>query len=168
MTEIGFRIAELVDQFRRIGETQMRDLPIYNASLDVEAVGFQPIGGRWIGILITPWFMSALILPPAKTEMDINGFGSKTQEVLPSGTFAFVSGALEAVGAYQSLPLYSPMGAFESQDGVRRAAKSHLIALLTPPAEAQYTAATTSRSRRRFLFGGGSTDEARVRPPVRQ
>ena len=163
MTEIQSRISELVDQFRHIGVTQMRDLPIYNASLDVEAVGFQAVGERWIGVLITPWFMSAILLPPSKTTLDIKLVGKKSQEVLPAATYAFVNGGVETVGGYKSLPLHSPMGAFTSQEGARQEAQARLTTLLTPPVPEPAAApqgdarqAPCNLSRRAFLRGHGS------------
>jgi [NiFe] hydrogenase assembly HybE family chaperone len=143
MTEIESRIAELVAQFRQIGATQMRDLPIYNACLDVEAVGFQALGERWVGVLITPWFMSAILLPSIKTALDNGKLGQTSQEVLPSATRAFMSGGIETVGSYKSHPLYSPMGAFTSQEDARHEAQVRLIALLAPPAEMPKDAPTT-------------------------
>lgn len=162
MSEIESRVAELVDQFRRIGTAQMRDLPIYNARLDVEAVGFQAIGERWIGVLITPWFMSAILLPQVKTALDAQLMGQKSQEVLPAAAYAFVNGGVETVGSYKSLPLHSPMGAFESQECARREAHARLRALLTPAAELPKPAPASREvppqspgdpSRRAFLFG---------------
>lgn len=160
MTEIASRVAELVDQFRRIGETQMSDLPIYNARLGVEAVGFQPIGECWIGVLITPWFMSALLLPPARTAMDYSLIGKKARQVLPGGTFDFVSGGIETVGGYASLPLCSPMGAFATQDSARRQAQARLLALMTPPDATPQAAAPDSPGRRNFLRVRATTSPA--------
>lgn len=160
--DIESRVAELVDGFRQIGATQMHDLPIYNPRLEVEAVDFQAIDERWIGVLITPWFMSAILLPTAKTAMDIKGIGKKTQEALPAGTFAFVSGGIETVGSYQSLPLCSPMGAFASQDGARAHARARLLGLLTPPAEVPDSAAPASLSRRDFLRVEGKASRNRL------
>ncbi|MBK7664499.1 MAG: [NiFe]-hydrogenase assembly chaperone HybE [Sterolibacteriaceae bacterium] len=162
MNDIESRVAELVDEFRRIGTAQMQDLPIYNPRLDVEAVGFQALGERWIGVLITPWFMSAILLPTVKCALDPRLFGQKCQELLPAATYAFVNGGVETVGSYKSLPLHSPMGAFESQESARREAQARLSALLTPPAESPEPAPATGDapsplpgdpSRRAFLFG---------------
>lgn len=162
MNGIESRVAELADQFRQIGAAQMRDLPIYNDRLDVEAVGFQALGERWIGVLITPWFMSAIFLPQVKTAPDAKLIGQKSQEALPSATYAFVNGGVEAVGSYKSLPLHSPMGAFKSQEDARREAQVRLNALLTPPADTPMHAPATREaaaqspggsSRRAFLFG---------------
>jgi [NiFe] hydrogenase assembly HybE family chaperone len=132
MTEIESRIAELVAQFRQIGATQMQDLPIYNACLDVEAVGFQALGECWVGVLITPWFMSAILLPSNKTTLSSGTLGRTSLEVLPSATLAFMSGEIETVGGYKSRSLHSPMCAFTSQENARHEARVRLAALLTP------------------------------------
>jgi [NiFe] hydrogenase assembly HybE family chaperone len=174
VSDIQSRIAELVDEFRRIGVTQMCDLPIYNASLDVEAVGFQSLGERWIGVLITPWFMSVILLPPVKTELDIKLIGRKSDELLPAAAYAFVDSGVERVGSYKSLPLYSPMGAFRSQESARREAQARLTALLTPPAEAPKTPAAQEGtrqapinfSRRAFLRGRGNAGLVEGDAPV--
>lgn len=164
MTDIESRVAELVDEFRQIGASQMRDLPIYNPALDVEAVDFQPLGELWAGVLITPWFMSVMLLPPAKAPFDAALIGRKSQETLPAGNFGFVYGGVDVSGAYKSLPLHSPMGAFKDQLSARLEARSRLIGLLTAPAEvtksppaAEDSAPQTPSdlSRRAFLFGRG-------------
>jgi [NiFe] hydrogenase assembly HybE family chaperone len=146
MTEIESRIAELVARFRQIGATQMRDLPIYNACLDVEAVGFQALGKHWVGVLITPWFMSAILLPSNKTALDNGTLGQTSVEVLPSATHTFMSGGIETVGGYKSLSIHSPMGAFTSQEDARHEARVRLTALLTPSAEIPKDAPTTPRA----------------------
>ncbi|MBK8535587.1 MAG: [NiFe]-hydrogenase assembly chaperone HybE [Candidatus Competibacteraceae bacterium] len=160
MTAIESRIEELVAHFRQIGVIQIRDLPIYNAGLEVEAVGFQAVGNRWIGVLITPWFMNAILLPSEKTALDAKLIGQKSQEALPAATCAFISGGDETVGGYKSLSLYSPMAAFTSQDRARHEAQARLTALLTPPAELPKPVAQESPpqepanlSRRAFLRG---------------
>lgn len=164
VSEIETRVAELVDEFRQIGVSQMRDLPIYNPALDVEAVDFQPLGDHWIGVLITPWFMSAVLLPPGRTPFDAVVFGRKSEHPLPAGSFGFVDGGVERAGAYKSLSLHSPMGAFGNQEVARLEARTRLIGLLTPPPEpkesgaAPQNAATRSAvdsSRRAFIIGRG-------------
>lgn len=160
MTAIESRIEELVAHFRQIGVIQIRDLPIYNAGLEVEAVGFQAFGDRWIGVLITPWFMNVILLPSEKTPLNAKVIGQKSQEALPAATCAFIGGGDETVGSYKSLALYSPMAAFTSQSSARHEAQARLIALLTPPAELPKPAlqgipqpAPSNPSRRAFLCG---------------
>ena len=50
---------ELVAAYCEIDRQRGRDMPFYNERLGVEAVGFQAWDGDVIGVLITPWFLSA-------------------------------------------------------------------------------------------------------------
>ncbi|HMK88307.1 MAG TPA: [NiFe]-hydrogenase assembly chaperone HybE, partial [Methylocystis sp.] len=52
---IGARLAAV---YRDIEATAMRDAPICNAALQVEAIGFCEFGGVAVGIILTPWFLS--------------------------------------------------------------------------------------------------------------
>lgn len=49
--------------FNGVLETRMRGVPVINPALSVQAVGFNPFNGDWLGVLITPWFMNLLLLP---------------------------------------------------------------------------------------------------------
>ncbi len=129
------RIDTLVARFVEIGETAMRDLPLYNEALVVEALGFRRYGDDLIGVVITPWFMNVIALPVAAEPMEMNRMGKKAEIVLPSGPQRFKWGGDEAVGAFKSLSLFSPMFGFDSQDAARAAAEARLKALMTPPPE---------------------------------
>ena len=50
--------AALEQRFAQILDGPMRDVPMLNAALRVQAVGFRPWGAHWLGVLVTPWFMS--------------------------------------------------------------------------------------------------------------
>ncbi len=66
---MSFRIhqsspADAVEEaFFRIQREQMADVPILNPALSVAAVDFQRWQGHWLGIVVTPWCMSALLVP---------------------------------------------------------------------------------------------------------
>lgn len=127
------RIAELVARFEEIGETQMKDLPLYNPALEVEAVGFEEHGDGWIGILITPWFMNVILLPRDKRDISFNDMGKSTRHVLPGGEHAFLTGGDEVVGGYWCLSLHSPMETFKVQGQARAEARLRLAQLMKPP-----------------------------------
>lgn len=129
------RIDALVARFVEIGETAMRDLPLYNQALVVEALGFRRHGDDLVGVVITPWFMNVIALPVAAEPMEMNRMGKKADLALPSGPQRFKWGGDETVGAYKSLSLFSPMFGFDSQDTARAAATDRLKALMTPPPE---------------------------------
>ncbi|MDJ0950887.1 MAG: [NiFe]-hydrogenase assembly chaperone HybE [Alphaproteobacteria bacterium] len=151
------RVDALVARFREIGETQMRDLPLYNDRLEVEAVGFQAWGEDWIGVLITPWFMNVVVLPGEKIAADMNAMGKPATVRLPAGETKFMWGGDEATGMFKALSLHSPMDIFVVQGQARAEAKQRLAKLLTPPAQDAATEApeTPARpmSRRELLRG---------------
>lgn len=129
------RVADLVERFRVIGETSMRDLPFYNPELAVEAVGFRSFQDRWIGVLVTPWFMNLVRLPEQPEPMDMTRIGGKVEVLLPSGERQLMQGGDELIGAYESLSLHSPMFAFKAQEAARREAKQRLAELMQPSEE---------------------------------
>lgn len=133
------RIAELVSRFEEIGSAQVADLPIYNRHLVVEAVGFEPFGDGWIGALVTPWFMAAVILPRDKIAIDEGTIGQKCRERLPCGERTFSRCGDEFVGAYETLSLHSTMSEFGFHEAARVAAIEKLAVLLrsTGPPDAK-------------------------------
>jgi len=57
------KVADLVTRYQAIYRERMRDLPIVNSRLAVEAVGFEQWEDKDLGILITPWFMNLVLFP---------------------------------------------------------------------------------------------------------
>ncbi len=154
------RPVELVRRFREIGETTMRDLPLFNAALEVEAIGFRPVEKGWIGILITPWFMNLIRLPEQRVPMDMARIGHKAMVMLPSGEREMMVGGDEVIGTYEALSLHSPMFAFGSQQQARSEAKRCLESLLQPaedpvPAETRFLPVDPPKLSRRVFLGGG-------------
>lgn len=76
---MSFRIhrespADAVEEaFFRIQREQMADVPILNHALSVEAVDFQPWQGHWLGVVVTPWCMSALLVPGSEAGWQSTG-----------------------------------------------------------------------------------------------
>jgi [NiFe] hydrogenase assembly HybE family chaperone len=145
------------EAFFRIQRDQMADVPILNPALSVEAVDFQRWQGHWLGIVVTPWCMSALLVPGSAENWVTTGENRRRFVKFPAGDFAFLGSAEAELGEYQSCPLFSPMGQFSSQSEATLTARASLVALLAPPqaapegGEAKKTSAETSLSRRRFL-----------------
>jgi [NiFe] hydrogenase assembly HybE family chaperone len=65
------KVADLVARYQAIYEERMRDLPIVNPKLAVEAVGFDQWEEKDLGILITPWFMNLVLLPDSDRLVDL-------------------------------------------------------------------------------------------------
>lgn len=156
------RIEELVKRFAQIGEENVKDLPIYNPDLIVEAVGFKIFENvDFIGVLITPWFINLILLPCEFREWRPNQIGhEKIERKLPSDTYTFTLGGDEIIGEYYSISLVSPVHCFGNQEQARASALEHLQKYLTPPPQKEEKPVKTNepdQSRRKLLrgfFGG--------------
>lgn len=143
--------------FFRIQREQMADVPILNPALSVEAIDFQRWQGHWLGIVVTPWCMSLLLLPGSADNWLSTGENKRRFVRFPAGDFAFLGSAEVELGEYQSCPLFSPMGKFSTQSQATLTARASLIALLTPVQTAEAAPKTEKKadepslSRRRFL-----------------
>src|SRR5450759_4072479 len=94
------RVQALIELFQRI-DAGMRDLPIYNEKVAIEAIGFRPFGDdELLGVVLTPWFMSRITLRIEPSPMDMAEIGKTVSIELPAGKRAFVVGGDEMVGLY--------------------------------------------------------------------
>jgi [NiFe] hydrogenase assembly HybE family chaperone len=146
--------ASLEDCYRRIGERSMRDLPIYNDALAVEAIGFRVLGDALAGILITPWFMN-LVVQPLDGSLNTCSPGSSISHAFPVGAIDFNVGDIEGIGKIASCSLFSPMFDFTAMDQARATAEAAFVEILLPPAEHERPVAKVASAvdRRRFLRG---------------
>lgn len=123
--------AHLEAVFTQVERTCMAGLPILNTALRVEAIGFTRFEDGWLGVMITPWFMSLLFLPgDEKTALETNQLGDKITHRLPSGSYTFMLSQEDAIGTYLACPLFSPMGQFADQASAREIARTLLEAIL--------------------------------------
>ena len=157
--------------FHAIQLLRMRDVPVLNPALTVEAVGFRPWSEHWLGILITPWFLNLMLLPRVQAHWQPIAEGESRHYVFPAGVFEFIGGREPAVGDYQACSLFSPMFEFATVRGAHDTAVAALAALFDPahrdpgevahapprPAGDAVVPAVGSRavSKRDFLFGLG-------------
>ena len=151
----------LAANYRR-ADAAMRDLPIYNPALSVVALGFREFGGAALGIVVTPWFMNLVRVPPPGSASPPPG--TVVPRALPVGVLDFTIGVLDGVGAIESCSLLSPMHDFADQQQAESTALAALAVVLAP---AEKTDTSPSRSqppdpvgsaapaldRRRFLRG---------------
>jgi [NiFe] hydrogenase assembly HybE family chaperone len=172
------RTAALAADFTEVFHAKMRDVPMVNHALHVQAVAFQPWEGGFLGVLVAPWFMNLVILPaPGRAALPP---GAKEEIGFPSGRYEFLHNAREMTGPYLACSLFSPMGDFSSQlqaVEVARAVMAELFRaenraetdraaeiraireaeLAPPPARAEAGAevgAEAAPSRRRLITGG--------------
>ena len=118
--------------FRAVLDERMRGLPLVNDALRVEAVGFRPWGGHWLGVLVTPWFMNLVLLPLDGEAGDCPRIGESASHAFPAGVFDFIGAHDAHAGSFQSCSLFSPMFEFADQDVARVTALAALDALFDP------------------------------------
>jgi [NiFe] hydrogenase assembly HybE family chaperone len=151
--------------FERIRRERMQGLPILNPALAVEAIGLRRWNGHWLGMLVTPWAMSVLLLPHDCAAWVSMPPQQRRFVTFPFGDLAFLGGDEAGLGEYQTCSLFSPMDAFATQEEARQTAQASLAALLAPspvaprtvpdrsvaPAPVRYATRPPAPSRRRFL-----------------
>jgi [NiFe] hydrogenase assembly HybE family chaperone len=143
--------AELVEAaFRCIQVERMGDMPNLNPALSVEAVDFAKHEGHWLGVLVTPWTMSLMLLPAGQEDWVGAPEGRRLIIRYPAGDFAFLGGEEDAIGEYLSCALFQSMAQFPDQEAARLTARASRLALLQAPPAPE---APTSPSRRGFLTG---------------
>ncbi len=125
-------IARLEAAFREIHTAQMRGLPIVNDALAVKAVGFRRHGERWLGALVTPWFLNLVLLPGEGDDWSGLVPGAKELIEFPSGRYEFVHANRKGVGAYKACSLFSPMFEFASMLQATETASAALVSLFDP------------------------------------
>jgi [NiFe] hydrogenase assembly HybE family chaperone len=172
--------AALERRFGEILDGPMHDVPMLNHVLRVQAVGFRPWGPHWLGVLVTPWFMSLLLFPRDRAACHPVGERETRQHVFPAGVFEFIGNRDAVLGDYQACSLFSPMFEFADHATAADTAAASLAALfdaasrlgsdvpagaeVKPPAAtpaAPSPAAASALSKRDFLFGGTKQRESR-------
>lgn len=121
--------ARLEQGFSTIRDTRMAGLPFLNPKIGVEAVGFEIWEGRWLGVMITPWFIN-LILAPCEAEAWISRPATTSQRyTFPAGNFEFISVIDELLGEYQMCSLFSPVHEIGDHETARLIAEHARAAL---------------------------------------
>lgn len=119
----------LVSHFRRVATTRMAGVPIINPALDVEAVGFARSADGCIGVLITPWFMSLVLLPCEGDDWQDRAIGSDVAHRFASGHYVFQVAGDDTIGRYQACSLMSPLLEIPDQATAVAVARAALDAL---------------------------------------
>ena len=174
LAEMDRRTRALVADFTEILHAKMRDVPMVNHALHVQAVEFRPWEGGFLGVLVAPWFMNLVLLPGA--DRPVLAPTGKEVIVFPSGAYEFIHNSRDLTGPYLACSLFSPMGDFTSQlqaVDVARAIMGELFkaenraetdraaeiraareAGLPPEPKAEAEAEAGEPSRRRLITGG--------------
>ena len=157
------RVAALTASYRLIAERDMAGVPICNAALSVEAVGFRAHGPGWIGCVIAPWFLNTVLIPRDPALWADLRDGDKTDVALPSGAYRFTAARVGVLGTLAVIPLASAMNVFTGQEDARAAAAlalDHLMRESEPAPQPEKPPAKDAEPAkpalsRRSLFGGG-------------
>jgi len=149
--------ADAVEEaYFRIYRERMADVPVHNEALSVEAVDFQRWQGHWLGVLVTSWHISALLVPGREEGWQSVGDNQRRFVEFPAGKFAFLGSEEPEIGEFQSCALFSGMGQFATQNDAVLTARASMLALLHPVASSaaplEKDEDKPSLSRRR-LFG---------------
>jgi [NiFe] hydrogenase assembly HybE family chaperone len=149
------RVSALLDCFRE-ADAVMRELPLYNDKIAIEAIGFRAFGETaLIGVVLTPWFMNLVLLPVAPEPMRMAEIGRPVEVELPIGKRTFVIGGNEVIGLYRAHSLHSPVLTFTLPGQAQAEARRQLGLLLAPPAAEPAVRQNGSGAvdRRALLFG---------------
>lgn len=145
---IGAKTHALVTDFTEVWHGKMRDVPIVNKLLQVQAVGFQMHDGRPLGVLLSPWFMNLVQLPAEGEDWSALVPGAKEVISFASGEYEFIHNVREMVGGYKACSLFSPMGEFRSQAQAVDVARAVMVALFQDEHRAETDRAADIRAAR--------------------
>ncbi|MGC9445719.1 [NiFe]-hydrogenase assembly chaperone HybE [Cereibacter johrii] len=152
---VAERVARLVADFEDVWHGKMRDVPLVNKALHVEAVGFRLHEERPLGVLVAPWFMNLVLLPAEGEDWSALTPGEKENIAFPSGDYEFLHNVRPMGGGYKACSLFSPMNDFSSQLQAVEVARAVMAALFDPKNRAETDRAAEIRAAR----------EAELAPP---
>jgi len=118
--------------FEEVRTTRMAAVPILNARLRVEAVGFREWRGARVGALVTPWSVNLVIVAAPGQALASLRTGVAECWSFPSGDYEFYGHAEPSIGQYRQCSLVSPVLEFSSHADAVAAARAALDALFTP------------------------------------
>jgi [NiFe] hydrogenase assembly HybE family chaperone len=179
---MDLRVAVLQAVFSEVGATRMAGLPLCHPGLQVEALGFEPLRqadavasgllcaddlqarGLWlpplaIGVLVTPWCMNLVSLPIEREDTP-QRVGRNHRLVLGGHVLSFIGAHEPALGSFGACSLFSPMQDFADALAARETALAVLDGLRPPAPDRGPVAAPAVPSRRGFLFGRSSANQA--------
>lgn len=157
--------ARIEADFREIWHAKMRDVPLANPLLRIEAVGFRHHEDRPLGILVTPWCMNLVLLPAEGEDWSALRPGAKETLAFPSGDYEFLHNRREMTGGYKACALFSAMGDFRSHAQAVEIADAVMAALFDPANRAETDRAADIRAARERTV---ATPQAMPAAPTRR
>ncbi len=160
------RVRALEAEFTEIWHAKMRDVPVVNRALRVQAVGFRDWGEGWLGVLVAPWFMNLVLLPRGAEDWRGLTAGAKEDIEFPSGTYEFLHNVRGALGGYKACSLFSPMDQFQSHAQAVEVAEAVMTALFDDANRAETDRAGEIRARREADLAAAAEAEDTAPPPA--
>ena len=108
---------------------RMEGLPIVNPRLGIEVLAFREWNGGHAGMVITPWFLNVIFIPPTGTPELAPA--TRVPREFPAGRLEFVTSHLDGVGPMESCSLFSPMNEFRDMPHALEVARDAAQALFT-------------------------------------
>ncbi|NMG36343.1 [NiFe]-hydrogenase assembly chaperone HybE [Azoarcus sp. TTM-91] len=118
--------------FAAIAATRMAGLPVCNPALTVAVPAMRRHEGEWLGVLLTPWALSLVILPGGGGQFRAIAVGESQDWAFPSGSYTFLGSSEDGLGPYQTCSLFSPVFEFDDQASAEAVALAAFDALLQP------------------------------------
>lgn len=108
--------ARLEAVFNDIADMRMAGLPICNPAVRVQAVGFREWQGHDLGVLVTPWTISLVLLAGTEAPLAVLPADVKMSWEFPSGSYEFMGLHEPALGTCQTCSLISPLSDIERHE----------------------------------------------------
>lgn len=144
--------------FQAVADKAMHDLSFLHPNMPVYASKFTLFEGQWIGCVVTPWMLSALILPGPDQVWEKRRISDKIGLTLPYENLTFTVGELEGVTQYLTCSLMSPLDhSLTPQQGVQLADDCTRMLLSIPVSDPD---APTQLGRRALLLGRRNSGNA--------
>ncbi|UCV03502.1 [NiFe]-hydrogenase assembly chaperone HybE [Dechloromonas denitrificans] len=130
----------LTAHFQHLSPPSDRELPVANAALQVEAIGFARCRGDWLGVVVTPWFIRLFLLNGGGRLWGDIPAGQRRYLELPGGVLQFTADDDPALGPCQYSPLIDPISAVPDMATARRIARDAMatfsgVVVAAPPVE---------------------------------
>ncbi len=137
--QVAARAAALAAAFRDIEATRMQGIPLLNARLRVQAVGFDRDPHEpqvALGVLLTPWFMNLVRLPlDTAAERALAAVGESRQRCAGAIRAEFIGADEPSFGRFEACSLFSPVLEFADQAAALATAEEVLKGLREPVPE---------------------------------
>ncbi|EKT53468.1 hydrogenase-2 assembly chaperone [Providencia sneebia] len=119
--------------FERVSKLEMHDLSFLHPSMCIYASEFTLFENQWVGVVVTPWMLSAIILPGINQYWPHRTIGDKIGLKLPYGEMTYTVGELDELTQYLACSLMSPLDRTLSREQGQQLADDCLRILLSLP-----------------------------------